>query len=251
MRILVTFAVEWEFKPWLRLGSFQACPGDGRAFSATAAGSDIRVVLTGIGAANAARAIRSFTDYRPDICIASGLAGGLKPQHRSGEILAARVVRAEDARISYESDQALFSAAVRCGAKPVDQFLSSGRVVRTAQEKFRLGSAADAVEMEAFAVMQEMSDLDVPCVALRAVADPADMNVPCDFDRALDDSGRIRIVQVLSQLAGDPRRLWPLAQLGVRSTRAATVLARYLERYTNGLAGHEEKMDLSVKAISQ
>ncbi|HEV2245739.1 MAG TPA: hypothetical protein VGW37_03720, partial [Terriglobia bacterium] len=228
MRILVTFAVEWEFKPWLRLGSFQACAGGCRAFSATAAGSDIRVVLTGIGAANAARAIRSFTEHRPDICIASGLAGGLKPQHRSGEILAARVVRAEDARISYESDEALFSAAIGCGAKPVDQFLSSGRVIRTTQEKLRLGATADAVEMEAFAVMQEMSDLGVPSVAVRAVADPADMDVPCDFEGALDDSGRIRIVQVLSQLAGDPRRLWPLARLGVRSTRAATVLARYL-----------------------
>ncbi|HET9176801.1 MAG TPA: hypothetical protein VFQ24_00410 [Terriglobia bacterium] len=251
MRILVTFALEWEFKPWLRLRKFQASPGDGMVFIARAAGKDVRVLLTGIGAANAARAIRKFTDCRPDICIASGLAGGLKPQHRSGEILAARAVQKASAGVSYESDQGLFSAAVECGAKPVDRFFSSGHVVRTAQEKFRLGAAADAVDMEAFAVMQEMGRLDVPCVAVRVVADSAEMEVPCDFDRALDDSGRIRIVQVLSQVAGDPRRLWPLAQLGVRSARAATALARYLERYTTFLTGHQEKMDLGVPAISQ
>ena len=250
MRILVTFAVDWEFKPWRRLGRFQPSPANGRVFFAQTAGNDITVVLTGIGAANAARAI-SFTDYRPDVCIASGLAGGLKPQHRSGEILAARRVRAESAGISYECDEALFSAAVECGAKPVDQFISSGHVVRTAREKLRLGNLADAVEMEAFAVMQGMSELGVPCVAVRALADPADMDVPCDFDRALDDSGRIRFVQVLSQVAGDPRRVWPLAQLGLRSTRAATALARYLESYTTRLAGHKEIMDLSAQTVSQ
>lgn len=251
MRILATFAVEWEFKPWIRLRKFQSTPGDGRIFFAQAAGNDLTVLLTGIGAANAARAIRNFADYRPDVCIASGLAGGLKPRHRSGEILAARRVRAEGAGISYKSDEALFSAAVGCGAKPVDQFLSSGHVVRTAHEKFRLGDAADAVDMETSTVMQEMSGLGVPCVAVRAVADPADMDIPCDFERAMDDSGHIRIVEVLSQVAGDPRRVWPLAQLGVRSTYAATALARFLERYITCLAGHKEKMDLSVQAICQ
>ncbi|HEX5413318.1 MAG TPA: hypothetical protein VFZ27_15815 [Terriglobia bacterium] len=251
MKILATFAVEWEFKPWRRLGKFQPTRGNGRVFFAQAAGNEITVVLTGIGAANAARAIRSLVDYQPDICIASGLAGGLKPKHRSGEILAARRVRAESARISYESAEALFSAAVECGAKPVDQFISSGHVIRTAQEKFCLGVAADAVEMETCAVMKEMHALGVPCVAVRAIADPAGMDIPCDFDRAMDDSGHIRIVQVLSQVAGDPRRVWPLAQLGLRSTRAATALARYLEGFTTWLAGHIEITDLSVQTISQ
>lgn len=251
MRILVTFAVEWEFKPWLRLGKFQRYPGSNRAFFAQSSGSEISVILTGIGAENAARAIRGFADDRPHFCIASGLAGGLNPQHRSGEILVARAVRSESAGISYETDEALFSAAVECGAKPVDRFVSSRHVVRTAREKFRLRTIADAVDMEAFTVMQEMSSLGVPCVGVRAVADPAEMDVPCDFDSALDDSGHIRIVRVLSQVAGDPRRVWPLAQLAFRSTGAATTLARYLESYTTYLAGCKERMDLGVPSISR
>ncbi|TAM82586.1 MAG: hypothetical protein EPN47_07960 [Acidobacteria bacterium] len=251
MKMLVTFAVEWEFKPWLRLGSFQPVPGNSHAFRRETAGSDVEIILTGVGAGNAARAIRNFIDEAPDICIASGLAGGLKPQHRPGEILAARSVRAESTGPSYESAEALLVAAVKCGAKPVDEFISVAHVARTAKEKNLLGAVADGVDMESFAVMKEMRVLGVPCAAVRSVADPAEMDVPCDFDQALDDSGHIRIGRILGQVASDPRRAWPLAQLGVQSARAATALARYLEAFATYLAGHKEEMDLSVQHISR
>ena len=250
MRILVTFAVEWEFKPWLRLGRFQPVPGTSYTFVGQTARDEVTVVLTGVGAANVARSIRKNVDKAPDICIASGLAGGLKHQHRPGEILAARVVRAETAGIAYESDEALFSAAVECGAKPVEQFISTVHVVRAAHEKSRLGVTADAVDMESFSVMKVMNGLGVPCLAVRSVADPAEMDVPCDFERTLDESGHIRIVSVLGQVAADPRKAWPLAHLGVRSTRAASSLARYLEVFTDHLASPKEKMDLSVQHIN-
>ncbi|HET7102213.1 MAG TPA: hypothetical protein VFJ52_13755 [Terriglobia bacterium] len=251
MRILVTFAVDWEFKPWLRLGKFQPAPVNGRTFRAEIAGNEVSVILTGIGPDNAARSIRYFVNEVPDLCIASGLAGGLKHQHRPGDILAARSARRENSEPVYESDQELFTAAVRCGAKPVDQFISSVRVIRTVQEKLRLSASADAVDMESFAIMKEMSGLGVPCVAVRSVADPAEMDLPCDFDRAIDHLGRIRIVRVLGQVASDPRQAWPLARLGMRSSRAAASLARYLEGYIAYLARHEENMDLRVQHISQ
>jgi adenosylhomocysteine nucleosidase len=251
MRILVTFAVDWEFKAWLRTGSFQPVAGSNHTFAAKTAGNDVIVVLTGVGPANVARSIRENVDKAPDICIASGLAGGLKHQHRPGEILAARVVHAESGGVAYESDGTLFSAAIECGAKPVEQFISTVHVVRTAHEKSHLGVTADAVDMESFAVMKVMNGLGVPCLAVRSVADPAEMDVPCDFDRALDESGRIRIVNVLGQVAADPRKAWPLAHLGVRSSRAASSLARYLEVFTTYLASHKEKMGLSVQQINR
>jgi nucleoside phosphorylase len=251
MRILVTFAVDWEFKPWLRLGRFQPASVNGRDFRAEIAGQDVRVILTGVGPVNAARSIRNFVDEVPDLCITSGLAGGLKHQHRPGEILAARSTRTENSEREYESDKELFTAAVECGAKPVERFMTSDHVVRTVEEKRRISASADAVDMESFAIMKGMSGLGVPCVAVRSVSDSAEMGVPCDFDRALDHSGRIRVTRVLGQLACDPRQAWPLAQLGLRSTRAAASLARYLNGYIACLAGHKEKMDLRVQHISQ
>ena len=251
MKILVTFAVDWEFKAWLRLGRFQPVPGNRREFRARMAGSDVRVLLTGVGPENATRSIRNFADDPPDACVASGLAGGLKQEYRPGEILVARAVRAEAAGETYESNKALFDTAVECGAKPVNRFVSTDRVVRTVNEKLQLGASADAVDMETFAIMKEMSGLGVACVGVRSVSDSADMNVPCDFDRALDESGRIRITQVLGQVISDPRQVWPLAQLGVRSSRAATSLARYLEGFIASLAGQKEKMDPRVQCINQ
>lgn len=250
MRILVTFAVDWEFKPWLRIGRFQPVAANGRSFRAEIAGQAVSVILTGVGMANAARSIRAFVDEAPDLCITSGLAGGLKNQHRPGEILAARAVRSEDRGPAYLCDESLLTAAVECGAKPVDQFISTGRVVRTAQEKSRLSASADAVDMESFAIMKEMSVLGVPCVAVRSVSDSAEMDVPCDFDSALDSSGRIRITRVLGQVATDPRQAWPLARLGMRSSRAAASLAHYLQGYVTGMAGEKEKMDLRVLHVS-
>ena len=251
MKILVTFAVDWEFKPWLRLGKFQPVPGQRQAYRAEVAGIDVRVLLTGVGPDNAVRSIRNYADEIPDACIASGLAGGLKHQYRPGDILVARSARAEAAGVVFESSAELFSAATECGAKPVNQFISTSHVVRTVQEKGRLGASADAVDMETFAIMKEMSGLGVPSVAIRSVADSAEMDVPCDFDRALDESGRIRIGQVLGQVVSDPRQAWPLARLGVQSSRAAALLARYLNAFITQLAEHKEKMDLSVPPISQ
>lgn len=251
MRILVTFAVDWEFKPWLRLGRFQSASVNGRDFRAEIADQNVCVILTGVGPANAARSIRNFVDQVPDLCITSGLAGGLKHQHRPGEILAARSVRAENSEHEYESDEELFTAAVECGAKPVERFMTSNHVVRTVQEKRRISASADAVDMESFAIMKEMSGLGVPCVAVRSVSDSAEMEMPCDFDSALDPSGRISMARVLGQVACDPRQAWPLAQLGMRSSRAAAALARYLNGYITCLAAHKEKMDLRVQQISQ
>jgi nucleoside phosphorylase len=251
MRILVTFAVDWEFRPWTRLRPFRPVPGNERLFRTQIAESDVRVVMTGIGQFNAVRSIRAAVDEAPDLCIASGLTGGLKREHRPGEVLVARAACAENGGEVVESDERLFDAAVECGAKAVNQFVSAGRTVRTAKEKSEFHPWADAVDMESFAIMKEMSGLGVPCVAVRSVGDSAEMEVPCDFDRALDASGRIRLMQVLGQVVSNPRRAWPLARFGAQSSRAASLLSRYLDGYTAFLATHQEKLESSVQQISQ
>ncbi len=250
MKVLVTFAVDWEFKPWLRLRSFDAVPGNDCVFRARVDEEKINVVLTGIGQANALRSIHNVMDGIPDLCIISGLAGGLKLAHRPGEILAARAVRSEGSGETICSDQSLLNTAVDCGAKAVEHFVSASRVIRSVQEKSRLSASADAVDMESFHIMKELGGLGVPCVAVRSVSDPAETKVPYDFERALDSSGRIRIVQVLGQVAADPRQVLPLARFAVRSSRAAASLARFLDSYVAHLARHKETMDLSVQHIS-
>ncbi len=251
MKILVTFAVDWEFKPWLRQRAFQSDRRNAGTFSAQIEGIDVRVLLTGIGTGNALRSISATVDEIPDLCITSGLAGGLKPQHRSGEVLVARAVYDSTGETFVYSDERLFSSAVDCGAKPASRFISVSQIVRTVQEKTRLSASADAVDMESFAVMKELSRLGVPCAAIRSVSDPLEMRVPYDLDRALDSAGRIRMRQVLGQVVCNPRQLLPLARLAIRSSRATASLARFLDNYVLSLAGFKEKLDLNVQHISQ
>jgi nucleoside phosphorylase len=251
MKILVTFAVDWEFKPWLRQRAFQKESRNYCTFRSKVKGVDVKALLTGVGADNAVRSIATSLDEIPDLCITSGLAGGLNPQYRPGDVLVARAVCDATGETLVYSDERLFSSAVDCGAKPASRFISVPRVVRTVQEKSRLSASADAVDMESFAIIKELSGLGVPCVAIRSVSDSSEMSVPYDFDRALDASGRIQMFQVLGQVVCDPRRLWPLARLGVRSSRAAASLARFLDAYVGTLAGYKEKLDVNVQHINQ
>jgi nucleoside phosphorylase len=251
MKILVTFAVDWEFKPWMSQSSFRPVLGKEHVFQTRVAGGDVRAIVTGVGPLASARLVRTVVDEVPDLCIVSGLTGGLKREYRPGDVLVARGTRSEAGGESLESDKRLFGVAVECGAKAVDQFVSVDRVVRTAKRKSELRSFADAVDMESFVIMKEMDRLAVPCVAVRSVADSAETDVPCDFDRALDAFGRIRMMHVLGQTIRDPRLAWPLVRFGVQSIRAASSLARYLDNYTTFLIAHQERLEFNVHQISR
>jgi adenosylhomocysteine nucleosidase len=249
MKILVTFAVDWELRPWRRLRAFRPSPDDCRVFHAHVAGSDIKVILTGVGAENALRTLGARLDQTPDLCIISGLAGGLKSEHRPGDILAARTVRREREPQFLKSDEEFFRRAVACGAKPVESFVSVSRVVRTPEHKLQLGAFADAVDMESFSIMEMMTRWGAPSVAVRSVADAVETDLVCDFDRTLDASGRVRMVRVLGQVARAPKGLWPLVRLGVASSRAASALAVYLEALIDSLGAREARFDLSAQQV--
>jgi len=251
MKVLVTFAVDWELRPWRRVRSFRPAPGDGRVFHAQIAGSDIKAILTGVGSENAIQTLRACFEEAPDLCIISGLAGGLKSEYRSGDVLVARTIFREAGAESLSSDASLLGLAVRCGAKAVESFISVSKVVRTSKEKSALGAFADAVDMESFAVMEEMARWDVPSVAIRAIADEVELDLMCDFDRTLDTSGRVRMTQVLGQVARAPKELWPLVKFGVVSSRAASALARYLDAYIDSLGEPKASLDLSAQQVAK
>lgn len=246
MNILVTFAVDWEFRPWQKLRAFHQVPGRSEFHHAQVAGNSVTVALTGVGAQNAVRTLRACPTAAPEVCVVSGLAGGLTPEYRSGEILVARAVRRQLSDQVLASNEQLFNLAVGCGAKPAQGFISASHVVRTAAEKAELGRFADAVEMESFAIMEEMQRASVPCVAIRSVADEVALDLACDFGRTLDARGRVRILKVLEQVAQSPRQLWPLAKFGIASSQAAGALARYLDSFLQVLAEQRVLADAAV-----
>ncbi len=244
MRVLVTFAVAAEFAAWRRRHPFVRvpnmpvglemvkCPVYRKAIGET----EIVVALTGIGAVRARRATRYALGSKPDVCISSGLAGGLKETYGRGEVLAAAQVAELPGKSAVRCDAELVERARACGARVVERFLTSLSVISSSAEKMALGAKGDAVEMESAGVLAAAVAAQVPAVAIRVVSDDAGQDLPVDFNRVLNAKGKLRPVRLLSSIASEPARLRGLLQLAGDSRKASATLAEFLERYIADLA---------------
>ncbi len=237
MRVLVTFALTEEFAPWRKLGGFQSVGREGaEAYSKRRGDIELVALVTGAGPENAAReAARALGEERYDLVISSGVAGGLRPEHRPGAVLAARRVRRLADGRELQPAAEWTERAVEQGAREA-VFVTAAHVAGTAGEKRRLGETADAIEMESFAVLEAAAARGVPAAAIRAVSDPVEAELPLDFNRVFDARGRVRGVALAGALARRPAALAGLVRLGRETRRAAAILAEFLERYTRSAA---------------
>jgi nucleoside phosphorylase len=233
VRILVTFAVKAEFAPWRRLRRFQkAQVAHLGGYTTEIASAKVVVVLTGVGPGAATGKLEGIwrgEDF--DVCISSGLAGALRANHLPGEILAARRVVSERGARAVGGDEELLSLAASCGAKIVACFCTSERILLTASEKSRLGSQADAVEMESREVLEGAAARDIRGIAVRAIADGVDEDLPLDFNRVVTPVGEVSFLRVIGEAAKKPGSLPGLARFGRQGRWAGEQLAGFLERY--------------------
>ena len=99
----------------------------------TVAGSDVwyscriddlqlDVYLTGVGWKGTRTFPSSLLKEKPDLCISSGLAGGLKPELKSGEIVVAREALLVNGGKKFRSRPLLVNLAEETGATPVNLF---------------------------------------------------------------------------------------------------------------------------------
>jgi adenosylhomocysteine nucleosidase len=236
MRVLVTFAVDAEFAPWRKLYDFRKAKAAGiDYFSTQLAGADLDVFLTGIGGKSEwLEAATSLYDSEIDVCISSGLAGGLRPEHKIGEILVADKVMAATRDLSAFSETSLVESATAIGAKRA-LFYTADHVVLTAAEKRELGSFADAVEMESCGVLMEAGLFAAKTVAIRAISDTSEEDLPLDFNKVTNNSGDVSLTRILGEVVSAPGSIPALMRFGQRSRLAAQSLAKFLERYLRAL----------------
>ena len=232
MKVLLTFAVEPEFAPLRKLREFEEFRiGDVSVYQARIGRATVDVVVTGMGPANAQRAAEAAMSVPHTICICSGFCGALKSEHHVGDILAARAVQQMGKNKTIECSQGLVTNAWGDGAKHAQRFLSSEKIVATAEEKARLAPFADAVDMESFAILSVAHERKLSAVAIRVVSDRFDQDVPVDFSATVDEKGRVRIAGVLKYVAYNPINIPALIRLGRESKTAAEGLANFLEAY--------------------
>ena len=251
MRVLVTFALAEEFAPWRGMRKFETQKwGATDAYVTRIGEAEVGVMLTGVGTRQSGF---EFPGEAWDgtealgICISSGLAGGLRPEYRIGQVLAARTVSSgtidyvatvqfdqPDFRI--ESSGPLLSFAEECGAVVANAFYTSGRVIARAQEKKHLAHSADAVEMESFGILSAAAKDGIPAIAIRAVSDTADEDLPLDMTGVFTTEGRVSVPRVLGQVAMHPTAIPGLVKLGKQSKAAAESLAHFLDQYVGMVA---------------
>src|SRR5262249_47978848 len=133
MRIVSTFAVPSEFAPWRRMRAFQRKDsGKIPIYHAQIGDAEVYAVITGIGMRNIRDQFEGLLKASADICIAAGLAGGLKKEHSAGTVLIARTVTRFNSAQTASSSERLVELGIRCGATAVAAFQSRDAVVTSA-----------------------------------------------------------------------------------------------------------------------
>ncbi len=237
VRVLVTFAVDAEFAPWRRLRNLREIKiGEILVYEAQIGRAQVDFVVTGMGAENARRVAKVVMERPYAICIASGFAGALKPEHAIGSILVAEAVQQIGKAKTVQSSRNLVLEAQRDGAFRAKMFLSSDSVVRAASEKAKLAPFAEAVDMESFTILSCAREHTLAAVAIRVISDTTKRDMPIFLDAVVDEMGRVRIGGLVRKVVSHPIQLPALIRLGRDSRTAAQALTHFLEAYIKKLS---------------
>ena len=230
-KVLVAFALKEEFAPWRRRHGFHWVSNPLHRVSAASFGStEVYVALVGAGAPDAGHFETLTTRFKPSLGIVTGVAAGLKPEWRPGDLLVAHSVTGPGGETAIPSPANLIDSAVRAGARPAT-LVTLPRIARTLEEKVRLATRADAADMESFPLMKQWATLSVPSLALRVILDPVEMPMTVDFESTMDAHGQVQIAKILAQLARRPQLLPDFIHLARQSRRTLKVLAQFLDRF--------------------
>jgi hypothetical protein len=231
-KALVVFALKEEFDPWKRRHQFRPLPDSPHPVSIALIGdTEAYVALAGVGARAAERIGDITACIEPNYAIMTGVAAGLKSDSRSGEVLVATETRELASEQGITTDPELLRKAVESGARLVPTFLTVPRIVRTVEEKIRLGLNADVADMESLPMMSLWAAHVIPALSLRVVLDPVNTPMAFDFESAMNNEGQIRKAKIVGQLLRSPKLLPSLIHLANQNRRALRNLADFLDRF--------------------
>lgn len=159
--------------------------------------------------------------------VSFGIAGGLDPELRTGDIVVARSVLSPAGEIFPTHPAWTASVAGRLAA-------SSGSVVTLDQaastpaskRSLRQRTGASVVDMESSGVAAAAAKANLPFIVIRAVADPADRRLPRSALAGLAPDGNTRPLAVLAALAIRPWELVALVALAGVTSGAMRSLRR-------------------------
>ena len=159
-----------------------------------------------------------------------GVAGGLAPQLRAGDVVLAEGVVVGGQTLFADASWINRSKAILGGKMPVIEGLLAGvaAAVMTGGEKQRLYDATGtlALDMESHAVATAARDLGLPFLAIRVIADAASQSVPRWLPGIIDETGAVRLSAFFGGLLTHPADGIDVIRLAKANRRAMAVLRR-------------------------
>jgi adenosylhomocysteine nucleosidase len=181
------------------------------------------VAIGGGGAAGAMAAAEHLVARGARALLSFGVAGGLDPDLRPGDIVVPAAVLYAGQHYFTDVDLCL-----ALGGTTVNLLLAGDAVVADAVAK-RLLSAqtgASAVDLESGAVARVAHRHRLPFAVLRAVCDPAHRSLPAAALAAVNGAGEIRALGMLGSIVARPRQLPELLRLARDAALARRALVR-------------------------
>lgn len=160
--------------------------------------------------------------------VSFGLAGGLDPALRPGDLLIPESVIA--AGNVFQCDPSLVK---QFGGVTISLMADEGTIADTIEAKhdFFVSTGAAAIDLESAAVARVAEAHKLKFGILRAVADPAGECLPPAALTALDARGRIAPGRVLASICRHPSQVPALTRLALNTAKARRTLSRALEDY--------------------
>ena len=157
--------------------------------------------------------------------ISFGVAGGLDPALKSGDVVVATEVLAGDARwlAGLPLNEELI-ASVGLGNRRIVRGRLAGAeevvVARHVKAALHLETGAAAVDMESHIAAEYAAKAGLPFAALRVISDPATRALPVLAMAAIKPNGGIDLRKVLRGVARNPLTVLDLVSTGIDFSRA-------------------------------
>ncbi|WP_428377920.1 hypothetical protein [Lichenicoccus sp.] len=194
-------------------------------------GGDVLVEISGASPAGASAAVTRLIAAGATSLVSLGVAAGLDPDARPGDLLVPSriVVATATGSRDYFTDLTL---CARLGGMTPGALLHSDVAVTTPQAKRELFAASHctALDMESGILAAAASEAGLPFAALRAVCDPAGSGLPAAALVALGADGRLRPRAILASLLRRPQQLPALVGLASHASMARRALAGRIPR---------------------
>jgi hopanoid-associated phosphorylase len=188
------------------------------------------VAVSGMGQQAAAGAARTLRDAGAAGLVSWGVAGGLDPRLRAGDlVLANRVLAADGSSVLPSAEWRSALATQLAGRTSINEgsLLTTSEALTSVTKKtlaFR-ASGAVAVDMESLAVGRAASEMGLPFLAVRVIVDGAGDPLPAAV-MAASRGGEVSISRLARELLRAPSDLAPLLRLAMRYRAATRTLGK-------------------------